>query len=90
MQRGLSIKDNNIPVSNMSFNFVAWFDVRIGPILKHAEIDHFVVVPYDVESTRPVLRSILDKHFHFINIGIRDCFRNSDILSYSQRHPELF
>ena len=85
----LSVEDDIIIVSEMSFNFVAWFKMGIRSVSHLRDVDLSVIVSDDVLSSRPSVRAIAHKHPHVVDVLSCHCLWHCQVQSNSLRDSKL-
>jgi hypothetical protein len=95
MERWLSVENNIITISQLSFDDVAWCNIDIGLVFSMREVDGLSVMSNDPLGTWPFCWSIIHKLLHLFDIFICyvlwnckvhcDCFRNTKLIKLKDR-----
>ena len=87
MQRGLSVEDNKVVITQHSLDDVSNLQVGIGPVLEHVQADLSTICLLDELGPRPFLGSVLNQLFHDAHVGsgytLRDGQVHGDVFRHS-------
>jgi len=89
VQRGLTIEDDDVAILDVSFHFVAIFQVKVARLANETKVQTLPVVPDDVLRARMLVRAVPDQLVHPVDVERGDDFRIGHVQRDRTRHADF-